>query len=374
MGGDSSLRDCTRQLQLDHDIWCYIFEKLDSSIDGNSFALTCVAFRDMRNSSRKCLKIRCSTTTTITDDSIASTIIIDPSIIDKLVSRHTKLETLTLGCLSNCRHITYSCLTSLLNYGSTLHSLDLNDCLRITDTGLSLVASACPLLSVISLNLTSVSDHGLEILSKSCEFLKEVNLEDCMCITDDGICFLNQNCRQLRVLRISGCRKIRGAGFQECSPTLAHLEACHCYFGSVGVSQIVSGGGLEYLNLGRRFPGSGRLSIANDDVIAKISRGCPLLQEWNLTGCNRIGISGWESIGLFCQNLETLHVAGCKNLCDERGLVSIGAGCKRMSVLIVDQTQYRSDKVHHFRLQRRDVEIKRKGFLNPFGSWGIQSS
>ncbi|GJY22702.1 RNI-like superfamily protein [Tanacetum coccineum] len=44
-----------------------------------------------------------------------------------------------------------------------------------------------------------------------------------------------------------------------------------------------------------------------DDAIIEISKRCPLLQEWNLSVCVQIGIRGWESIGMYCINLETLH-------------------------------------------------------------------
>ncbi|GJY54250.1 leucine-rich repeat domain, L domain-like protein [Tanacetum coccineum] len=119
----------------------------------------------------------------------------------------------------------------------------------------------------------------------------------------------------------------------------------------MGVGGILSGGGLEYLNLYRlqkRNQGNGleaiglglasNLKILNfymcnfveEAAIIEISRGCPLLQEWNLSHCHKIGMSGWESIGLHCKNLERLHVTGCKNLCD-RGLLALGNGCKRLN-------------------------------------------
>ncbi|XP_071715134.1 F-box/LRR-repeat protein 12-like [Rutidosis leptorrhynchoides] len=297
MGEYSSIRRCTRKLQLDYDTWYYIYQKLNSTIDQNSFGLTCVTFRDIQNLSRKSLKLRCSNSNTNS--------IIDSVTIDKLLNRHTQLEILTLGC-RGCRHITYSCLTPLLKYGSTLHSLYLVWCEFITDTELTLIASACLLLSVISLRCAyEVSDHGLEILSKSCTSLKEVNLVDCNSITDNGIYFLNQNCRQLRALRVSGCYNIVGVGFRDCSPTLACLDAFNCNLDSTGVSQIVSGGGLEYLNISSpnrlivlepiglgfcsklKFLNIAYCSFVDDDVIVKISRGCPLLQDWNLTGAAR---------------------------------------------------------------------------------------
>ncbi|XP_071732396.1 F-box/LRR-repeat protein 12-like [Rutidosis leptorrhynchoides] len=366
MGGDSCLRCCTRQLPLDYDTWYCIFQKLNSLIDQNSFGLTCVTFRNIQNStSRRCLKIRCSNNNSI----------IDSFIIDKLLNRHSKLEKLTLGCYG-CPHLTYSCLTPLLKYGSTLRSLNLDHCNSIRETQLKLIASACPLLSVISLTITSITDGGLQVLSKSCKYLNEVNLFGCYNITDNGIYFLIQNCHQLRALIISQCGLIHGVGFRECSPTLACLEAFNCDLDSKAVSRIVSGGGLEYLNLGTygsrgstvlepiglgfasklKCLNIARCSLVDDDVIIKISRGCPLLQEWNLTGCNMIWIPGWKSIGKYCQNLETLHVGYCIG----RGLLYVGAGCKRLSVIVIEENQNTSEIIGLFKLQREDVEIKTK--------------
>ncbi|XP_071741338.1 F-box/LRR-repeat protein 12-like [Rutidosis leptorrhynchoides] len=369
VAGSSLRRPCNRQqVQLDYDSWYYVFQKLNSTTDKTCFGLTCTSFRDIQNSSCKCLKIRCSDENSI----------VDSYIIDKLLKRHKKLEKLTVGCrIFYCPHITDSCLNPLLKYGSTLRSLYLDQCGFITETGFSLVASGCPLLSVISLSFTHVTDGGLEILSKSCKFLDEVNLNYCIKITDNGVFFLNQNCRQLRALRISCCNRIHGVGFGVLSPSLSCLEAYNLDLdASMDVSNIVSGGGLEYLSIGTHFPtnivlepiGLGGFgsklkylnitcSGADDDVIVKISRGCPLLQEWNLTGCNSIGIAGWESIGLYCQNLKTLHVGYCKKLC-ERGLISIALGCKRLSILVIEKgSQNQPDAVDFFRLLREDVKI-----------------
>ncbi|XP_071710749.1 F-box/LRR-repeat protein 12-like [Rutidosis leptorrhynchoides] len=370
MGGDSSLG----QLQPDYDTWYSIYQKINSTTDQNFFGLTCVTFRHIQNSSCKSLKLRCRNFHSI----------IDSSTIHKLLNRHTQLETLTLGChdCDSCEHVTYSCLTPLQKYGSTLHSLYLDRCVKITDIELIFIASACRLLSVISLSFTSVSDPGLKILSKSCKFLKDVNLVHCESITDNGVFFLNQNCRQLRSLRVSCCRNITGVGFKNCSPTLACLDAYECNLDSRAVSRIVSGGDLECLNIGVNPPpinyerplvvfkpdcltfasklkylNVSSCSFADDDVIVKISRGCPLLQEWNLTDCNTIGITGWESIGLYCQNLETIHVGFCVKLCD-RGLLCIVDGCKRLSVIYIEKSRNLLEGIGLFRLQREDVEIK----------------
>ncbi|GKB83872.1 leucine-rich repeat domain, L domain-like protein [Tanacetum coccineum] len=160
------------------------------------------------------------------------------------------------------------------------------------------ITNGCPLLSIISLYYCSITDTGLETLTKACKSLKEVSLKGCTEITGRGILSLNQNCRQLRALNISHCQKVVGVSFNGISSTLACLDAedCALRMDATAVSKILSGGGIEYLNIsnGRRM-GDGLAAIGlgfasnlkilhfyeckfvKDDVIIQISKGCPLL-------------------------------------------------------------------------------------------------
>ncbi|PWA76951.1 leucine-rich repeat domain, L domain-like protein [Artemisia annua] len=366
--------------QLPNDSWDLIFKKLDSNVDRNSFGLTCHSFLDIQSSSYKSLKLGCSN-----ESNCSTHVSIHDSVLNEnLFNRFTQLESLSLG---TCLHIKDSGLTPFVKYGSKLLSLNLDFCYHVTDIGLTLVACSCPLLSVISLAKCSITDSGLEILTKLCKSLKEVNLAWCTNITDSGILSLNKNSRQLRSLNITCCSKIVGLTFQGFSPTLACLEAANCVLGSTGITEILSGGGLEHLNLSylnfSKFNSSHKLaafigigSAANlrflnlvlcpfveDSVIIAISKGCPLLQEWNLSCCGKIGISGWEAIGSYCQNLDILHVSYCFELCD-RGLLALGNGCKRLSVIYLKNClKVTTSGLHRFRVRRMDVEIKEEVWL-----------
>ncbi|PWA74603.1 leucine-rich repeat domain, L domain-like protein [Artemisia annua] len=325
LGSEKNKRSCTPTACLLPDDALYlIFEKLDSELDQQSFGLTCHSFLDIQNTSRKCLRLGCVQSLYCSYDHAA--IFRNAVNIETLLKRFSQLQSLCLGC---CIRVSDSCLELLLEYCSKLHSLYLDKCYYLTDIGLASVASGCQLLSSISLSECSVTDSGLEILTKLCKALKEVNLDGCIDITDNGIRSLNQNCRQLRSLNISSCDRVNGEGFKGFS-TLACLEAYNCEFYSM--KDV-------------------------DDAIIEISKGCPLLQEWNLSFCEKIGISGWESIGLYCKNLKIIHVNGCRNL-DDRGLLSLGDGCKRLSMI------YRTagDKITRSGLlllkeKREDVEI-----------------
>ncbi|PWA34837.1 RNI-like superfamily protein [Artemisia annua] len=320
---------------LHNDSLYLIFEKLDMKVDQDSFGLTCHRFLDIQNSSSKCLELGYNGSSFM---------------LDKLLKRFRKLESLSL---KGCTYVFNSGLSRLQTCGSKLHTLYLvRVCLK--NTGLSYIASGCPLLSVISICSCVITDKGLKILSESCKYLKDVELLPIQCdsITDSGIQSLNQNCRQLRTLIIGCCPGIAGVGFQGCSPTLSCLIATNCALSSTGITNILSGGGLEYLNFGSvKCIGANGLaaiglgfaanlkvldlnhcSFVTDEVVLSISKGCPLLQEWNLSYCDKIGTSGWYPIGWYCSNLEILHVNECYSFQNE-ALIALGNGCKRLSVI-----------------------------------------
>ncbi|KAI3678628.1 hypothetical protein L6452_37928 [Arctium lappa] len=360
-----------------------IFEKLDTNLDRESFGLTCHRFLDIQNSSCKCLDLRRSAWSNRPFNNIDSTM------LNKLLNRFKQLQSLSL---TGFYKGTDSGLTPLENYGSKLHSLYLDDCFDLTEAGLSSVASGCPSLSIISLSCCSINDGALEILTSSCRSLTEVNLSKCFNITDRGIWALSQNCRQLRAVKVSWCDRIVGVSFQGCSPTLTCLEANHCAFDPMGVTGILSGGGLEYLSLsslrkcsrrhGLAAIGLGiaanlkilnlrKCSFVTDDAIIRISKGCPLLQEWILSYCSKIGVYGWGSIGLHCRNLERLDVSGCKNLCNA-GFLALGNGCERLSVIYKSRCPKITPwGIFFFKIMKETVVIKEEEAMHVTPIWAF---
>ncbi|PWA59543.1 F-box/LRR-repeat protein 12 [Artemisia annua] len=245
---------------------------------------------------------------------------------------------ITIVNINELKGLSDSGLANLLLYGSTLQSLNLSYCSRVTDIGLSYVASGFPFLSAVNLKkCSSITNHGLQILAESCRSLKLVHLTGCSRVTDRGIRSLYQNYRQLTTL-----------SFQGVSHTLASLEDKLCSFDSTGVSDFVSGGALKYFSfssyireIGLGFGAKLKIldlkmcgDLVDDATIMKIAKGCPLLQEWNLSYCYKIAISGWNTIGLYCQNLKTLHVHRCVKLGD-KGLLAVGYGSNQTSYLVM---------------------------------------
>ncbi|XP_027162985.1 F-box/LRR-repeat protein 12 [Coffea eugenioides] len=375
---ENCYEDClTSIMQLPDDCLYFIFHWLDSASDRESFGLTCHRWLQIQNSSRRRLQFQCSFTKLDIPSLSQSSMKIDAFYLHRLLNRFQKLHYLSL---SGCIEMPDFGLRQLLNYGSQLQTLHLHCCFGITDHGISLVASGCPSLTTISLYRCNVTDIGLKTLSESCLALKDVDLSYCSLISDQGIRALAKNCRHLRAVCMTNCRSVTGVGFMGCSQSLTFLEANGCKLEPGGIMAIVSGGGLEYLNLsclwwcigrdGLTAIGAGfatKLKVLDfrscrtigDNSIIAIAKGCPLLQEWNLALCHEITRAGWEAIGVNCHHLEKLHVNRCRNLCDE-GLQALRYGCKKLSVLymsISKSCNISSTALEIFRCSRGDVKI-----------------
>lgn len=361
-------------MDLPDDCLCLIFQGLDNTSDRNSFGLTCHRWLNIQNISRRTLQFECSLTQLCHSSLSLNNLKVTPSHVNKLLTRFQHLLQLSLSC---CTVLPDSGLLPLQLYGAKLQTLLLDCCFKITDDGLSLIGHWCPSLTSISLYQCFFTDEGLENLANACPTLMNVNLSYCSNITDRGLQALTRKCRHLRAVTVSFCRGVVGIGFKGCSPTLAYIDAEDCKLEPEGIMGVVSGGGMECLNISGisrlcggdlAAIGSGfaaRLRILNirkcrnvgDESIMAIAKRCPLLQEWNLTLCHQVKISGWESIGANCNNLEKLHVNRCRNLSD-RGLQALREGCRRLLVLYINQNdQISGMALELFKLYRGEVKI-----------------
>lgn len=379
----------TTIMDLPDDCLVFIFRCLTCGSDRDAFGLTCHRWLEIQNRNRQSLQFDCSLThfkvpLSGTPHRIAT------YELCMVLNRFQHLQSLSL---SGCTELNDLGLKQLQHYGSSLRALYLDCCLKITDIGLCYVASGCPSLKFISLYRCNITDMGLETLAKSCLALEDVNLSYCSSITDQGARFIVKNCFQLCAVRINNCKGINGVGFSGCSQTLIYLEAESCKLEPEGISSIVRGGGLEYLNIsnlswsihgdGLAAIGAGfgaRLLVLNmrlcrtisDDSVSVIAKGCPSLVEWNLALCHDIRVAGWESIALNCHNLEKLHVNRCRNLCD-RGLQALRNGCKRLSVLYMNGcSRISSISIELFRLSRSNVVIKEEECLTIGPPWAFR--
>uniref|UniRef100_A0A0D3HKC9 F-box/LRR-repeat protein 15-like leucin rich repeat domain-containing protein n=1 Tax=Oryza barthii TaxID=65489 RepID=A0A0D3HKC9_9ORYZ len=214
---------------------------------------------------------------------------------------------------------------------------------------LSKLLARSPYLNLVSLaGLTELPDAALNQLRISGASLQSLSF---YCCSDQGIAAIFRNCPNISTIIIAYCRGLSGVGFRGCPGTLSHLEAESCMLSPDGLLDVVSGGGLEYLNLynlksptgldgldrvgyarSLRFLNVRMCRYLTDDSVTAIASGCPLIEEWSLAVCHGVRLPGWSAIGLLCNKLRILHVNRCRNICDQ-GLQALGDGCVCLQVL-----------------------------------------
>ncbi|ESQ49278.1 hypothetical protein EUTSA_v10020882mg [Eutrema salsugineum] len=379
----------TSIIHLPDDCLSFIFQRLDNVADRESFGLTCHRWLNIQDISRRSLQFQCSLTV-LNPSSLSQT---NPDVnshhLHTLLTRFQWLEHLSL---SGCTVLNDQSLASLRYPGARLHSLYLDCCYGVSDNGIFTIVSFCPNLRVVSLYRCNISDIGLATLARSSLPLKCVNLSYCHLVTDFGVKALSKACLQLESVKISNCKSITGVGFNGCSPTLGYVDAESCQLEPEGIAGIISGGGIEFLNIsgascyipkdGLVPMGSGiasKLRILNlrmcrtvgDESIKAIAQGCPLLQEWNLALCHEVRVSGWEAVGKWCRNLQKLHVNRCRNLCDQ-GLLALRCGCKNLQIIYMNgNARLTPTAIEMFKLHRADITLKAEEIMVIGPDWRL---
>ncbi|KAG8332243.1 Antagonist of MEN (Mitotic Exit Network) [Homalodisca vitripennis] len=100
-------------------------------------------------------------------------------------------------------------ISQLTTHCPLLRVLDLSSCTNLTDGAITSLATLAH-IRVLGLANTYISDTGLIALSEGiCSHsLTELNLNNCIKITDTGIYSVVKGCKKLSVLVFSGCPKL----------------------------------------------------------------------------------------------------------------------------------------------------------------------
>lgn len=313
---------------------------LENWADRDVFGLTCHRWLRIQSGVRRSIKIQPYDTLGTSQNFC--------KYLGRLLDRFTALHSVSL---SGCTEIPDSALTVFQSAGSRLQHLSLDCCFRITDEGFAFISNGCTALLSLSLYHCNISDNGLGYVARGCPKLEIINLSYCVYVTDSGIAVISERCPELKVVIISSCRNIQGEGFEK-NLSLQHFEADSCRLTDAGLCKTVKGGSLQFLNLshlhnsitlGSRGFGSIGMACSNlqflytrmcrtleDLAVIEISKGCPLLKEWNLAVCPQVSVAGWQAVAKNCRNLEILHANRCRHFCDT-SMLSIRNGCPKLS-------------------------------------------
>lgn len=217
---------------------------------------------------------------------------------------------------SNCEHLT---------------KVNIRDSKLITDLSLSYLSKRTSLISINLNSLDTLTDQGIEVLTKGCTLLEDLSLHFCTRLTDAALKAIGQRCLNLRQLNLASCKKITSDGVASNFTTLTSLTKLELqYIKNINspclkVFSIVLTN-LRYLDL------SG--SSIDDSSLFFIGKNLTLLRTFKMADVPDVTENGLIQLSN-CQNLTFLSLIST-NL--RYGLREIFSGCSFLKQIRVPYT------------------------------------
>lgn len=225
-------------------------------------------------------------------------------------------------------------IASLADQAKGLKKLVLSECKNLTDRSIVRIAHACgKTLKEIDLSYMSISEESIAAISAHCSNLTQLDLTACE-VTDDALLTLEEgSCFELRRLTLSSCERITNVGvsaaLRGCTQ-LTQLTLPHTIIADEDLVTIASHGtNLKVLNL------SGCKRIT-DTGVRVIAQGCVRLALLILDWTN-ISDESLIALATYAKALEGVCVYNCARITDA-GVLAIAKGCRGLAGLQLGST------------------------------------
>ena len=191
--------------------------------------------------------------------------------------------------------------------------IDLSNCLRLTNASIIALSKGCPNLSHF-IACHKLTDNSVVALSKGCPNIVHLDISGgCSSLNDYSIICLSKQCQKLAYLNVSGCLHITCASIialsQSC-PDLIHFDLSDCI--SVEFSDDLA------LALSRACLKLVHLNISGleaiDSAIVTLSQGCRQLTHVNLSHCGQLTDVSILALSERCPNLSILDISSYQSI------------------------------------------------------------
>lgn len=259
-------------------------------------------------------------------------------------------KSMTSMDVSMCRDISDYGAISIGESCPSLKFLNLNGLSRISDKGTRSICAKCWSLTTLTMeDVFLLDDDAFRFdlgydgrIAADENMLKNLitlNLRDCVNITDYGIQALSLRCRKIETMILRGCDKITNEAlmhmtnpyednFPMCD-SFKILDVSHCLgIDSKGVLDILPNCGiLEELRV------SGMVS-ADDNFVHEMCCKCGTIQRLTMQKCVFISDAALCSIADFLW-LEFMDISGCRRVTDD-GLEVVTVACNGLFSLLLN--------------------------------------
>jgi hypothetical protein len=251
---------------------------------------------------------------------------------------------------------------------SALEELDIGNCVNVTDSGLRAVAKGCRNLTKLNMdNLLRACGPGLAAIGECCPNITDLSVANCAPMKEWVMLRVFDGMRHLQRLNFKNCFLITDAAMKQLSsycPNIQWLNLAGCRqvtdVGLLTVCQACQG--LEWLDVSAT-----KLNYQITDLgLLGLGDHSPELMYLNLEGREKLTDVGMSWLSKGCHSLTELNINGCLKVTDT-GLRALGEGCRALQVFKMSGLKEVSDVgIRHVADGFEDLRT-----LNASGIWLI---
>ncbi|XP_051469925.1 dynein regulatory complex subunit 6 isoform X1 [Apus apus] len=236
-----------------------------------------------------------------------------------------------------------------------MRHIHMANCQTITDAGLEMISALEHILVLNVADCTRISDEGVTLFvqGSSGAKLRELNLANCINVTDASVMEIAQRCHALTYLSLRYCENVTDAGIEalvdmsslisidisgtSISDTGLRALGCHGKIKELSVSECknISDAGIQDFCEGTRYLECCHVTCCpqlTDDAVKAMAFHCQRLTAVSIAGCPEMTDTCIQYLAASCRYLHFLDVSGCIHLTD-KALKYLWESCKQLQVL-----------------------------------------
>ncbi|KFQ34689.1 F-box/LRR-repeat protein 13, partial [Merops nubicus] len=221
-----------------------------------------------------------------------------------------------------------------------IRHIHMADCQRITDAGLKMIS---PLKHILVLNVANcrrISDGGVRpfVQGSSGAQLRELNLADCICVTDASVTEIAQRCHELTYLNLHHCENVTDAGIEALRniSSLISIDLSGTSISDTGLGALGHHGKIKELYISE-------CKTISDTGIQEFCRGTKNLQLCHVSYCPQLTDEAVRSMAFHCHRLTSVNIAACPKMTDTC-IQYLAAACHYLHFLDVSGCIHLTDK------------------------------
>jgi len=237
--------------------------------------------------------------------------------ISALVASCTALTNINL---SSCERVTNTAVSSIASKCTALRSINLSYCDKVSDEGVSALATKCNALTSIDLSETAVEDEGISALAAKCPALISINLS-CCDITSASVEALAVKCTKMTTINLSesGVDDTGVSALGHNRIGLTNLNLSHTDVGDKSLSAIAANcTALTSIDLSETTIG--------DMVLSALAKKCDSLTSVKLTACSMVTDDAIIALATHCRQLNSIDMSFCYEV-SNLGVSTLAANC-----------------------------------------------